>query len=144
MSNVALKWMGANSRLFVTRDTLGNVVSCGSWPEEADPEWQEFKAAKPSDLLLMSLSSCSAHDVVSILQRQRQQLDGLYINVDGKQNPQPPYEFTEIHLHFLLEGQDLDPVKVARAIDLSIDKYCSVAATIRGVATLSHSFEIKP
>lgn len=144
MSNVALKWMGGNSRLFVTRDTFGNVVSCGSWPEEEDPGWQEFKAAKPSDLLLMSLSSCSAYDVVSILQRQRQQLQGLYINVDGKQQAEPPYAFTDIHLHFILEGSDLDAAKVARAIDLSVNKYCSVAATIRGVANLTHSFEIRP
>ena len=142
MSNVALKWMGGNSRLFVTRDTYGNVVSCGSWPEDEDPEWQEFKAAKPSDLLMMSLSSCAAYDVVSILQRQRQQLNGLYIDVDGTQNSVPPYEFTDIHLHFKLEGEGLDPAKVARAIDLSVDKYCSVAATIRGVAKLTHTFEI--
>lgn len=144
MSNVALKWMGGNSRLFVTRDTFGNVVSCGSWPEEADPSWQEFKAAKPSDLLLMALSSCSAYDVVAILQRQRQDLYGLYINVDGTQNPKPPYEFTEIHLHFTVEGKNLDPVKVARAIDLSINKYCAVAATVRGVATITHDFDIRP
>ncbi|MEZ4516704.1 MAG: OsmC family protein [Chloroflexota bacterium] len=111
MSNVALKWMGGQSRLFVTRDTFGNVVSCGSWPEEEDPNWQEFKAAKPSDMLLMSLSSCSAYDVVSILQRQRQNLSGLYINVDGTQNSEPPYEFTDIHLHFMLEGEVLIPPK---------------------------------
>ena len=143
MSNVALKWMGGNSRLFVTRDSYGNVVPSGSWPEDEDPEWQEFKAAKPSDLLMMSLSSCAAHDVVSILQRQRQQLGGLYIEVNGTQNAVPPFEFTDIHLHFMLEGLNLDEAKVARAIDLSVDKYCSVAATIRGVATLTHSFEIQ-
>lgn len=141
MSNVALKWMGERSRLFVTRDTYGNVVTCGSWPDD-NPQWQEFRAAKPSDLLLMSLASCSAHDVVSILQRQRQDLIGLYIAVDGQQLPDPPYNFTNIHLHFTLEGSGLAPAKVERAIQLSVDKYCSVAATIRGVATITHSFEI--
>lgn len=144
MSNVALKWMGGNSRLFVTRDSFGNVVPSGSWPEESDPGWLEFKAAKPSDMLMMSLSSCSAYDVVSILQRQRQPLRGLYINVDGKQASEPPYQFTDIHLHFTVEGPGLDASKVARAIDLSVNKYCSVAATIRGVATLTTSFEVKP
>lgn len=144
MSNVALKWMGGNSRLFVTRDSYGNVVASGSWPEDEDPDWQEFKAAKPSDLLLMSLCSCAAHDVVSILQRQRQHLTGLYVNVDSTQNPAPPYEFTDIHLHFMLDGSELESAKVERAIALSVDKYCSVAATIRGVAKLTHSFEIQP
>lgn len=144
MSNVALKWMGGNSRLFVTRDSFGNVVPTGSWPEESDPSWLEFKAAKPSDMLMMSLSSCSAYDVVSILQRQRQPLQGLYISVDGTQAAEPPYQFTDIHLHFTVEGIGLDPAKVARAIDLSVNKYCSVAATIRGVANLTTSFEVKP
>lgn len=141
MSNVALKWMGGNSRLFVTRDSFGNVVPAGSWPEDS-PGWREFKAAKPSDLLLMSLSACSAHDVVSILQRQRQQLDALYIEVEGKQEAEAPWAFTDIHLHVLVEGRQLDPSKVARAVDLAINKYCSVAATVRGVANLTHSFEI--
>ncbi len=142
MSNVAMKWMGGNSRLFVTRDSYGNVVPSGSWPED-NPDWMEFKAAKPSDLLLMGLSACSAHDVVSILQRQRQQLDNLYIEVEGKQEAEAPWAFTDIHLHVILEGQDLDPRKVARAVDLAINKYCAVAATIRGVANLTHSIEIR-
>lgn len=142
MSNVALKWMGGNSRLFVTRDTFGNVVPAGSWPED-NPEWKEFKAAKPSDLLLMGLSACSAHDVVSILQRQRQQLDNLYIEVDGQQAAEAPWAFTEIHLHVIVEGRNLDPGKVARAVDLAINKYCSVAATVRGVAKLTHTIEIR-
>lgn len=142
MSNVALKWMGGNSRLFVTRDSFGNVVPSGSWPEDS-PDWMEFKAAKPSDLLLMGLSACSAHDVVSILQRQRQQLDNLYIEVEGKQEAEAPWAFTDIHLHVILEGKDLDPKKVSRAVDLAINKYCAVAATIRGVANLTHSIEIR-
>ena len=78
-----------------------------------------------------------------ILGRQRQKLTNLYVNVDGKQLADPPYMFTDIHLHYVLEGEELDPEKVARAIELSEEKYCSVAATIRCVANLTHSFEIK-
>ena len=141
MSNVAVKWLEEGSRLFACRDSFGNMILAGSWPRE-DPAWQEWKAAKPSDLLLMSLASCAAHDVVAILERQRQNLTGLRIDVRGDQMPDPPYAFTDIHLHFTLEGPSLDPVKVERAITLSVDKYCSVAATIRGVATISHSHQI--
>jgi putative redox protein len=115
----------------------------GSWSDD-EPDWQEWKAAKPSDLLLMSLAACSSHDVVAILERQRQVLEGLQINVDGQQLPDPPYTFTDIHLHFTLQGSGLDEVKVKRAIDLSVNKYCSVAATIRGVANLTFSFSILP
>ena len=142
MSNIALKWTGADSKLFIGRDSFGHVVMSGSWSDD-DPEWQEWKAVKPSDLLLLALASCSAHDVVLILERQRQKLTNLYIEVEGKNAPEPPYQFTDIHLHYILDGEDLDPNRVARAITLSEEKYCSVAATIRGVANITHSHEIK-
>jgi putative redox protein len=141
MSNVAVKWTGQGSQMFIGRDTFGHVVLSGSWPKE-DEAWQEWKALKPSDMMLLSLASCSAYDVVMILGRQRLQLTNLYVSVDGQQAEKPPYEFVEIHQHYTVEGIDLDPKKVERAIELSEEKYCSVAATIRGVAKLSHSFEI--
>ena len=141
MSNIAVKWTGKDSQMFIGRDTFGHVIMSGSWPKD-DPNWQEWKATKPSDLLLLSLASCSAYDVVMILGRQRQNLVDLYISVDGQQAAEAPYQFTDIHLHYTVEGIDLDENKVARAIELSETKYCSVAATISGVAKLSHSFEI--
>jgi len=143
MSKIALKWTGEGSQMFIGRDSYGHVIMAGSWPDNANGEWQEWKAVKPSDLLLLSLASCSGHDVVAILGRQRQKLTNLYIDVQGQQAAIPPYQFTDIHLHYTLEGQDLEPEKVERAITLSEEKYCSVAATIRGVARLSHSFSLK-
>ena len=143
MSNVALKWTGEDSQMFIGRDSFGHVLMAGSWPQDGNEEWQEWKAIKPSDLLLLSLASCSAYDVVMILKRQRQPLANLYISVEGNQAAEAPYPFTDIHLHYTVEGDGLDSAKVERAITLSEEKYCSVAATIRGVAKLSHSFEIK-
>lgn len=142
MSNVAVKWTGEGSQMFIGRDTFGHVVTSGSWPSD-DPNWQEWKATKPSDLLLISLASCSAYDVVMILGKQRQALTNLYVSVDGQQASEPPYQFTDIHLHYVVQGDDLDIKKVERAIQLSEEKYCSVAATIRGVANITHSYEIK-
>ena len=143
MSKIALRWTGKDSKMFIGRDSYGQVLIAGSWPNDNDPDWQEWKGMKPSDLLLLSLASCSAHDVVMILGRQRQKLTDLCINVEGIQQAKPPYAFTDIHLTYILEGENLDPRKVNRAICLSQDNYCSVAATIRGVAKLTHSFEIK-
>lgn len=140
--SVALKWTGAESKLFIGRDSFGHVMMSGSWVDD-DPEWQEWRAIKPSDLLLMSLASCSAHDVVLILERQRQKLNNLYIQVEAQNAPEPPYQFTDIHLHYVVEGDDLDLAKVERAVSLSEEKYCSVAATIKGVATITHSVELK-
>jgi putative redox protein len=143
MSNVALKWTGEESQMFVGRDSFGHVITAGSWSQEDNDEWQEWKGIKPSDLLLLSLASCSAYDIVVILKRQRQSLINLYVHVDGTQAEEPPYQFTDIHLHYTVEGDSLDSTKVERAIQLSEEKYCSVAATIRGTTTLTHSFEIK-
>jgi len=95
MGNVALKWMGEESQLFVGRDSFGHVVVTGSWPRE-DEEWVEWKAIKPSDLLVLSLLACSAYDVVMILQRQRQHITGLEISAETTQQPEPPYAFTHI------------------------------------------------
>ena len=142
MGNVALKWSGEGSQMFIGRDSFGHVVLAGSWPKDNEPSWQEWKALKPSDLLLLSLASCSAYDVVLILGKQRQNLVDLYVDVNGMQAADPPHAFTDIHLHYILKGVELDPQKVKRAIELSEEKYCSVAATIRGVSTLTHSFEI--
>ena len=142
MSYIAVKWSGSDSKMFIGRDSFGHVIISGSWPGD-DPDWQEWKGIKPSDLLLLSLGSCAAHDVVMILNRQRQNVTNLYIDVDGTNAPDPPYQFTDIHLHYHLEGENLDPKKVARAIQLSEERYCSVAATVRGVAKLTHSYELK-
>ena len=141
MADIALKWTGDGSRMFVGRDSFGHVLVAGSWPGQ-DDAWKEWRGVKPSDLLLLSLASCSGHDVVMILERQRQELSGLCVRVSGHNAPEPPYQFTEIHQHFILEGSNLDPRKCERAIELSVEKYCSVAATIRGVATLTYSLEI--
>ncbi|MCB9418461.1 MAG: OsmC family protein [Ardenticatenaceae bacterium] len=140
--SVALKWTGEGSKLFIGRDTFGHVIMSGSWSDD-DSEWQEWRAVKPSDLLLLSLASCSAHDVVLILERQRQKLHDLYIEVEAKNAPEPPYQFTDIHLHYIVAGEDLDLTKVERAVALSEEKYCSVAATVRGVAKLTHSVSFK-
>lgn len=142
MGNIAVQWTGDDSQMFIGRDSFGHVAMAGSWPKDDDDSWTEWKALKPSDMLVMSLASCSAYDVVMILKRQRQKITGVYISADAEQASEPPYEFTHIHLNYTIKGEDLDPKKVERAIDLSENKYCSVAATIKGVTKLTHSFEI--
>ena len=143
MGKIAVQWTGDDSQMFVGRDSFGHVAIAGSWPKDDDPSWTEWKGLKPSDMLVMSLASCSAYDVVMILKRQRQAVTGVYISAEAEQAPEPPYEFTHIHLHYTVKGENLDPKKVARAIDLSENKYCSVAATIKGVTKITHDFEIQ-
>jgi putative redox protein len=143
MGQIALRWTGEDSRMFIGRDTNGHTVVAGSWRKQGEEQWQEWKGLKPSDLLVISLCSCSAYDVVEILKKQRQQLIGLCITADAKQAAEPPYNFTDIHLHYVITGKDISASKAEKAIELSQNKYCSVAATIRGVAKITHSFEVK-
>ena len=96
----------------------------------------------PSQMLLIALSACSAYDVVEIIAKKRMQLTMLEVIANGERDPKPPWAYKQIHLTYRLSGRDLTEKAVDQAISLSQDKYCSVAATVRGVAKLSYEFEI--
>lgn len=100
-------------------------------------------ASSPMELLLMAIGGCTAMDVVSILSKMQQPVEDIQIEVKGTMQADHPYAYTDIHLHYLLKG-NLDQEKVERAIELSQDKYCSVAATLRSGVNITRSFEINP
>ncbi|CCH52294.1 OsmC family protein [Fibrisoma limi BUZ 3] len=98
--------------------------------------------ARPMEMLLMGLASCSAIDVILILKKQKQVIDDFRLRVDGlREKDATPAPFQKIHITYLLKGQ-LDANKVQRAIDLSMDKYCSATAQLRPTAEITYSFEI--
>jgi putative redox protein len=135
MGTVAVKWVA--SQLMTGVDSFGHPLVMGSWPEK-EPEWAGLK---PSDLLLLSAAACSAYDVVMILTKQREPLVDLEVTCTGEQESEPPYTFTSIHLHYRLKGP-LDPNKIARAIRLSEDKYCSVVNTLKPAVKITSDFEL--
>jgi len=98
---------------------------------------------KPSDMLLVALASCTAVDIVDILAKKRLDLAGLQVSVNGEQDADPPWTFRKIKMHFCLSGKNLPEKAVSQAIQLSEEKYCSVAATIRPTAEISYDFEIQ-
>ena len=98
--------------------------------------------SKPSDLLLVALGACSGVDVVGILVKKRQDFTGLQIKVSGQQDADPPWTFRKIHIEYIVRGKGISEKAVQQAIELSEDKYCSVAATLRGVAEITSSFQI--
>jgi putative redox protein len=79
--------------------------------------------------------------VVDILGKQREPLAGLEVSCTGEQLPEPPYNFTCIHLHYVAKGS-VNPAKLARAIQLSEEKYCSVINTLKPTVQVSSDFEI--
>jgi len=131
---VFVKWTG--NKQFVGTDSGKHSIVISSHDEANNT------GMSPSQLLLLALASCSAYDVVNILQKKRLQLDALEITVRGDQEPDPPWTYRQIHLRFVLTGPDLTDKAVEQAIELSITKYCSVAATVSGKADVTHEFEI--
>lgn len=96
----------------------------------------------PMQLLLAAAGGCSTIDIIRILKKQRQDIKNIHVDVDGDRQKVNTYsEFKTIHMHYILEG-DLDPVKVERAIELSVGKYCSVSKTLEKTSKITYSFEI--
>lgn len=99
---------------------------------------------KPSEMLLIALAACSSVDVVEILEKKRLKLSLLEVITTGERDPEPPWAYRKIHVKYRLSGDGLTDKAVAQAIDLSQEKYCSVAATVRGVAQITTEYEILP
>lgn len=100
------------------------------------------RGASPLKLLLASLASCSAMDVVSILRKGRQPLEGLVISVDGDRVADHPRRYTGLVVTYKAWGKGLDQGAVERAVALSQEKYCSVSATLREGATIESRIEV--
>lgn len=98
---------------------------------------------RPMELLLSSLGSCSAVDVVYILRRSRVEVQDCRVIVKGTRADSDPKVFTDIHLEFVLAGETLSEKLVDRAVRLSAEKYCSVARMIESNCRLTHSWRIE-
>jgi putative redox protein len=132
MGTATVKWIGGKQ--FVGIDSTKHSVVL-STPDEG-------VGIKPSELLLLAAASCTAVDVVEILSKKRMPLAYLEISSSGEQDQDPPWTFRKIHLHYKVAGKGLTEKAVAQAIQLSEEKYCSVAATIRATAEIVTTFEI--
>ena len=132
-ANTVLQWIPEGKR-FVSTDSTGHSVAL-STPDE------NF-GMKPSELLLSALAGCTSVDVVEILAKKQNPLSHLAVQVSAEQDADPPWTFRKIHLNFILKGEGLTEKNVQQAIQFSEEKYCSVAATVRGTAEITTSFEI--
>lgn len=99
-------------------------------------------APRPMELLLAGAGGCTAFDIVLILKRGRHQVSGCEVSLKADRAETDPKIFTHIHFHFTVRGKQLKPEAVARAIDLSKDKYCSASIMLGKTATITHDYEI--
>src|SRR3954468_11723279 len=100
-------------------------------------------APSPMEYVLLGTGGCTATDVVMILEKGRQDIRAVEVELDSDRAPEDPKVFTKIHFHFKVTGKNLKPDTVERAIKLSHEKYCSASIMLaKAGATLSHDFEI--
>jgi putative redox protein len=103
----------------------------------------ENKGMRPMEMFLSSLASCSTIDIILLLKKQRQQLEHIEVEVEGKRREgQIPAVFTDIHLHYILHG-DLDPKKAERACRISVEELCSVSKMIEKTVNITWEFSIR-
>ena len=99
-------------------------------------------AATPMELLLMALGGCTAVDVIGILQKKREQITDYRVEVRGRRREDHPRSFNRLEVRHIVTGKSVSPKAVAQAIELSEQKYCSVAAALRPTAEIVSSYEI--
>ncbi|ART79984.1 OsmC family protein [Oceanisphaera avium] len=102
------------------------------------------QGASPMEAVLLGAGGCSAIDVVSILEKSRQAITGCVVELSATRAEQAPRVFTDINMHFVVTGTELSEKHVARAISLSMEKYCSVMKMLDKALSATSSYEIHP
>jgi putative redox protein len=99
-------------------------------------------APRPMEMLLAGAGGCTAFDVVTILKKGRHAVTGCEVSLQAERAETDPKVFTRIHFHFRVSGKQLKPEAVARAIELSKEKYCSASIMLGKTATITHDVEV--
>jgi putative redox protein len=123
-------------------DELFIGISPGGHAQALDTNHERASAATPVELLLIALGSCTAIDVISIMQKKRQQVTDYRVEVSGERRAEHPRAFTRMAVRHIVRGRNISEKSLAQAIELSETKYCSVAATLRPGVEISSSYEI--
>jgi len=131
-----VKWL--DHMTFVGESGSGHAVVMDGAPEHGGRDM----GFRPMEMLLLGVGGCTAFDVVSILKKTRQAITGCEVKIDSDRAEEIPKIFTRIHIHFIITGNSLDPVKVEKAVNLSADKYCSASKMLEKTAEMTHDFEI--
>ena len=131
-----IKWV--EGRTFVGESGSGHklVLGTASGPEGRTP------GPSPMELVLIGTGGCTAVDVVQILEKGREAVEDVVVEMEAERADKEPRVFTRIHMHFTVKGRALAPDKVERAIKLSAEKYCSASAMLAKTATITHDFEV--
>jgi putative redox protein len=129
--NHRVKWAGGMS-------FIGTAESGHSMVIDSDKQI----GASPMELLLLSVASCACVDFVMILEKGRQKLSDAWIEIGGQRREDMPKYYTHIEMHFVAKGTAIREAAVERAIELTLEKYCSASAQMAALAEIRTSYEI--
>jgi len=134
-----VRWSGNDAGMsFVAESGSGHAVVMDGAPEAGGRNL----GFRPMEMVLAGTGGCSAFDVVLILKKGRHQVSGCDVTLQAERAETDPKVFTRIHLHYRIKGKSLKPDAVARAIELSKEKYCSASIMIGKTAEITYDFEI--
>lgn len=132
-----IKWV--EDVTFVGESGSGHAVVMDGPPESGGHNL----GIRPMEMLLIGMGGCTAFDVVLILEKARQQVTDCVVEIEAERADTVPKVFTRIHVHFVVAGIGLSDKQVARAVELSAEKYCSASIMLGKSATITHDYEIK-
>ena len=127
---ISARWTGEGLN-YVGADTKGNEIKMGR------------DGMSASQLVLLGLAGCMGMDVVSILEKKRQTIADVEVQVTAQQPDEYPKPYQDIEVAFTVKGDNVDPKAVARALQLSMEKYCIVGQTLQDKVKLTTSFTIE-
>ena len=134
--NISVKWI--DGMLMVGKSDSGHAIVMDGPPEIGG----ENLGVRPMEMLLLGMAGCTMIDVVSTLEKMRENLSDCQSKVSADRSEEYPKVFTNIHVHFVLRGKQLNPSKIDKAIKLSAEKYCSASIMIGKTAIITHDYEI--
>ena len=126
-----IKWAG-DLRFIGTSGSGNSIVIDGD----------KASGVSPMELMLLSTGSCACIDLVMILEKGRQKVVDAWVDVGGERREEMPRYYTNIEMHFVVKGIDIQEKRVIRAIDLAMSKYCSTSGQMAALAEIKTSYEI--
>jgi putative redox protein len=133
-----VRWQSDAGMAFTAETGSGHLLAMDGAPEGGGRNL----APRPMETVLAGAGGCTAYDVVLILKRGRQQVSHCVVKIEADRAETDPKVFTRIHMQFTVSGKGLSEAAVARAIQLSHDKYCSASAMLGKTAAMTHGFDI--
>ena len=134
--NLSVNWV--DGMLMVGKSNSGHSITMDG-PTDIGGE---NLGVRPMEMLLLGVAGCTMIDVVTTLKKMRQNLIHCETKISAERADEHPKVFTDIHIHFIVQGKDLDSKKVDKAIILSAEKYCSASIMLGKTANITHDFKV--